>query len=923
MQRPDRPRAGASAVRRYAPLLGIASAIALLSGIFAFVGDDDGAASRRGGARAPSTDAIGASDVPVIFDEAEAAGTLDEYEWGDTCDLESGRIAMPNLGAAPCVPAFTGDNGGATSPGVTADTIRVAYYVAAADPQTEALLKLAGAYDERADVEKTMLRYAAIYQQMYELYGRTVELVPLEGTGNDEAAARADAIRAAKELDAFAVLGGPTQSKAFAEELAANGVLCLGSCLITQPEEFYVEHSPYIWATGPSPDQTAAFTTELIEKQLLGGKAEHAGDPAMHGRERVFGLLTYDTPDGNFAPAWDGFKEMLADAGVDLATHVTYFLDLAKAQEDSRTLVTKLKNAGVTTVIFTGDPIMPRYFTEEATAQDFHPEWVMAGTVYADTDVFVWRNDGTPFAGPWPANQVGSSTDYIVSVDVADLNRDSWPDLVTGDDGDNVNAWQNDGSPFQATWPSHLIGQSANDLECVATVDLDNDQWIDVATGNDATMVQAWRNDTSPFVGGWTGTLIGTSPDHIQSLTVGDLDNNGWTDVVTGDDSGKVVAWENPMAPFGQNWAPLLVYPDGDYVHGLALADLDGDGDLDLVAGDEDRLIVVCENLHAADPTPTSTVVASSANPSKVGQAVTFSATVTPVSGGGTPTGTVQFAVDGAPLGPPVVLAGGAAASTPTSALAAGERAVTAAYGGDTTFAASVSAPLTQTVRAFDAPGDFTVGGMLGVGLAAPERAVHIRGANAVFRMDRDRDTAAFILARTDATGVALKTFVVGVNASASGTGSFVVNDLGAATGGAGSNRLTIADDGDAVFAGSLTAKGFFPPSGRALKTDVRPLGEALERVLRLQGVRYTSRLTGAPELGLIAEDADAVVGGIVSAPSDAVATIGIDYARLTPLLVEAVKRQQEAIRTLRLRNRNLESLLKELQEFRRREVEE
>lgn len=388
MQQPDRPRAGASAVRRYAPLLGIASAIALLSGMFAFVGDDDGAGSRQGGTGTPSTDPIGASDVPVIFDEAEAAGTLDEYEWGDTCDLESGRIAMPNLGAAPCVPAFTGDNGGATSPGVSTDTIRVAYYVAAADPQTEALLKLAGAYDERADVEKTMLRYAAIYQQMYELYGRTVELVPLEGTGNDEAAARADAIRAAKELDAFAVLGGPTQSKAFAEELAANGVLCLGSCLITQPEEFYVEHSPYIWATGPSPDQTAAFTTELIEKQLLGGKAEHAGDPAMHGRERVFGLLTYDTPDGNFAPAWDGFKEMLADAGVDLATHVTYFLDLAKAQEDSRTLVTKLKNAGVTTVIFTGDPIMPRYFTEEATAQDFHPEWVMAGTVYADTDVF-------------------------------------------------------------------------------------------------------------------------------------------------------------------------------------------------------------------------------------------------------------------------------------------------------------------------------------------------------------------------------------------------------------------------------------------------------------------------------------------------------------------------------------------------------
>lgn len=74
----------------------------------------------------------------------------------------------------------------------------------------------------------------------------------------------------------------------------------------------------------------------------------------------------------------------------------------------------------------------------------------------------------------------------------------------------------------------------------------------------------------------------------------------------------------------------------------------------------------------------TTTTVTSSANPSTYGSAVSFSATVT--SAGGTPTGTVQFAVDGSPLGGPVALAGGSASSPSIATLAVGSHAVTADY---------------------------------------------------------------------------------------------------------------------------------------------------------------------------------------------------------------------------------------------------
>jgi arabinogalactan endo-1,4-beta-galactosidase len=91
---------------------------------------------------------------------------------------------------------------------------------------------------------------------------------------------------------------------------------------------------------------------------------------------------------------------------------------------------------------------------------------------------------------------------------------------------------------------------------------------------------------------------------------------------------------------------------------------------------------------------PTTTTVASSANPSKLGAAVRFTATVSGPAVGGT----VQFAVDGTNLGGPVALSNAKAVSPATSALAAGAHSVTATYSGDQDTLGS-SGSLTQTVQ--------------------------------------------------------------------------------------------------------------------------------------------------------------------------------------------------------------------------------
>src|SRR5206468_3772152 len=39
-------------------------------------------------------------------------------------------------------------------------------------------------------------------------------------------------------------------------------------------------------------------------------------------------------------------------------------------------------------IVFTGDPVFPASLTKEMTTQGYFPEWVMSGTVLADTNVF-------------------------------------------------------------------------------------------------------------------------------------------------------------------------------------------------------------------------------------------------------------------------------------------------------------------------------------------------------------------------------------------------------------------------------------------------------------------------------------------------------------------------------------------------------
>jgi len=101
-------------------------------------------------------------------------------------------------------------------------------------------------------------------------------------------------------------------------------------------------------------------------------------------------------------------------------------------------------------------------------------------------------------------------------------------------------------------------------------------------------------------------------------------------------------------------------------------------------------------------------------------------------------------------------------------------------------------------------------------------------------------------------------------------------------------------------------------------KRDIRPIDNPLEKVTQLRGVYFNwdAEHGGQHDVGMIAEEVGNILPEIVEYEENGTDATGMDYSKLTPLLVEAVKTLKTEVDQLQKENADLRNRMEAIEKM-------
>ena len=215
----------------------------------------------------------------------------------------------------------------------------------------------------------------------------------------------------------------------------------------------------------------------------------------------------------------------------------------------------------------------------------------------------------------WTAADIATSADGALSVDVADMDGDGDLDIVSGSYEDDTIAWYENNGAANPSWTAADIATSADGAHSVVAADMDGDGDLDIVSGSFYDDTIAWYENDGAANPSWTAANIATSADGVEAVYVADMDGDGDLDIVSASSYDDTIAWYENDGAADPSWTAADIATSADGAESVYVADMDGDGDLDIVSASYiDHTIAWYENDGAADPSWTAADIATSAD---------------------------------------------------------------------------------------------------------------------------------------------------------------------------------------------------------------------------------------------------------------------------------------------------------------------
>ncbi|SVD85251.1 uncharacterized protein METZ01_LOCUS438105, partial [marine metagenome] len=199
-------------------------------------------------------------------------------------------------------------------------------------------------------------------------------------------------------------------------------------------------------------------------------------------------------------------------------------------------------------------------------------------------DTIAWyENDGASDPS-WTAADIATSADGAYDVHVADMDGDGDLDIVSASTSDDTIAWYENDGAADPTWTAANIATDADGAVDLEVADMDGDGDLDIvsASGDDDTI--AWYENDGASDPSWTAANIDTNADYALDVDVADMDGDGDLDIVSASAFDDTIAWYENDGASDPTWSAANIDTNADYALDVEVADMDGDGDLDIVS---------------------------------------------------------------------------------------------------------------------------------------------------------------------------------------------------------------------------------------------------------------------------------------------------------------------------------------------------